>query len=163
VSNVLAEVVNDRGQPCSAGQAGRLLVSGLHQWASPLLRYDLGDHAAMEPRCTCGAQVPVLSGLVGRKIFLFKLPDGRRRPAYVRAGDWLAVAPVRQHRLIQETTERVRVELVLAHPLDATGREAIVALLSRIISPDLHYDIQEVDAIVWPPGAKRQDVMSLVP
>ncbi len=70
VGNVKLEVVDDAGQllPGASDDAtampGRVLVTALHQYATPLLRYDTGDVAALHAGCPgCGLAVPALSKL----------------------------------------------------------------------------------------------------
>jgi phenylacetate-CoA ligase len=59
VGNVVVEVVDTGGQPVEAGQQGSVLVTGLHQWASPGVRYELGDIATWHSQCPgCGVTVP---------------------------------------------------------------------------------------------------------
>jgi hypothetical protein len=41
-------------------------------------------------------------------------------------------------------------------------REAVLAMLRQMISPDLTYDVRQVEAIAWAPTYKRQDVISLI-
>lgn len=60
------EVVNDSGEPCGPGEVGRVLVSTLHNYAMPLLRYDVGDLAEVGEPCDCGRTLPVLNRIVGR-------------------------------------------------------------------------------------------------
>ena len=162
-SNAIVEVLDEQGRPCASGVPGRLIVTGLHHWASPMLRYDIGDQAAMEPHCSCGASCPVLSGVVGRRLHMFLLRDGQRVQAFVRAKQWLAAAPILQHRMIQQSVDRVRVELVLAQALSEEQRQAVAAMLSTVISDQLAYEVHQVTEITWPAGAKRQDTVSLVP
>jgi len=43
--NVLVEVLDERGNPCAPGGTGRVIVTALHNFAMPLVRYELGDYA----------------------------------------------------------------------------------------------------------------------
>ncbi|MET0312583.1 MAG: hypothetical protein ABW051_11080 [Burkholderiaceae bacterium] len=61
VSNAVVEVLNSKGAGCLPGRPGRVVVTGLHHWASPAIRYETGDYAMLAPRCRCGAEVPVLT------------------------------------------------------------------------------------------------------
>lgn len=70
VGNVRLEVVDEAGRllplatPTLAPKVGRVLVTALHQYATPLVRYDTGDHAALHDGCPgCGLAVPALSDL----------------------------------------------------------------------------------------------------
>ena len=42
------------------GEIGRLVVTRLHHFATPLLRYDIGDYAEVGDACPCGRGLPVL-------------------------------------------------------------------------------------------------------
>ncbi len=65
-THVVVDVVRADDSPASVGEVGRVLVTGLHHWATPIIRLDTGDHAALHQRCPgCGANVPTLSDLVG--------------------------------------------------------------------------------------------------
>ena len=68
VANAIVEAVAADGQLAPEGICGNLLATGLHQWASPALRYELGEMAAIHPHCpACGVSVPTLSQLTRRK------------------------------------------------------------------------------------------------
>ncbi|MBK6594659.1 MAG: hypothetical protein IPG23_19240 [Burkholderiales bacterium] len=61
VGSVILEVVDSSGQlvpnakPGEQPKTGRVLVTALHQYATPLVRYDTGDTAALHPSCPgCG-------------------------------------------------------------------------------------------------------------
>jgi phenylacetate-CoA ligase len=161
VSNVIIEVVDDSGAACAPGETGRVLVTGLHHWASPVIRYDIGDVAALHPTCSCGAALPSISQLLGRRRSLIRTAAGEARFVRLTTLDWLDIAPVREFRLIQQDLQSLRLELVVAEPLTASQHAALQALLARRIDPALRYDIVELGAIDWPPGRKRQDVVGL--
>lgn len=162
VSNTIVEIVDDAGAPVASGKPGRVLVTGLNHWASPAIRYDLGDIASMAPQCSCGAQVPVLFNLLGRRRFLVRLPSGERIFLKIVAKDFLKFAPVREFRVTQLTQQAMRVELVMDRALSPDEHAALLAMLRRQVYDGFDYDIQQVAAIAWTPGAKRQDVVSLV-
>jgi phenylacetate-CoA ligase len=47
--NLLVEILDADGAPCAPGSIGRVVVTTLHGFAMPLLRYDLGDYAEVAP------------------------------------------------------------------------------------------------------------------
>jgi phenylacetate-CoA ligase len=77
------------------------LVTSLHNYASPAIRYELGDLAAWAPRCACGYPGQALTQVLGRKRFLVRLPSGERKAVPITARLWLAIAPFRETRLVQ--------------------------------------------------------------
>ncbi|MGA0572173.1 hypothetical protein ACO2Q9_15750 [Variovorax sp. VNK109] len=162
VSNVILEVVDDNGLPRPPGEPGTVLATALHQWAHAAVRYDVGDIAAMLPHCpVCGVQVPTLTRLLGRKRTLVQSPDGTLSYVRVLGKDWLACAPVREHRLVQTSLRSFRVELVLERPMTPQEQEATQAMLRKIVGDAFSFELQQLDAIPWPPGRKRQEVVGL--
>ena len=161
-SNVVVEILDDAGRPCAPGVVGRVFVTGLHGFASPAIRYELNDLAAWAPACPCGRRAPVLTQMLGRKRFLIRLPSGDRTLPRIAARTWLAVAPVREYRLVQVSETMLHAEIVLDRPITDDERQGFVAMLQREISPELDYEIHQVEHIAWGPTYKRQDVISLI-
>jgi len=62
---LLVEVLDDHDRPCDAGEVGRVVVTDLHNFASPLIRYELGDHVEVAERCPCGRGLPTLRRILG--------------------------------------------------------------------------------------------------
>lgn len=164
VGNVVVEIVDDAGLPVPQGTAGNVLVTGLHQWASPAVRYDLGDIATGHDHCPgCGATVPALSHLLGRKFFLLNKGTGDLRHVRILAEHWLACAPVREHRVVQTGATAFRAELVLDHPLTPADSANILAMLQRLIGAECSFELAQLGAIPWPASAKRQEFVGLLP
>ena len=91
-SNVVVEVLEDEGFEIGGAKLGRVLVTHLHSYATPFIRYDLGDLASLADRCACGHDGPVLYNIHGRTKSLLKHRDGRISPFYVRNNELLAIA-----------------------------------------------------------------------
>ncbi|HEX8769709.1 MAG TPA: hypothetical protein VF711_02945, partial [Acidimicrobiales bacterium] len=72
------EVVDDAGEPCRAGELGRIVITPLHNYATPFLRYDIGDFAQVGSACPCGRTLPVLTRIVGRQRNVWTRPSGER-------------------------------------------------------------------------------------
>jgi phenylacetate-CoA ligase len=164
VSNVVVEVVDTQGVPVADGAQGNVLVTGLHQWASPAIRYELGDIASWHTRCpACHASVPALSNLLGRKHFLLKRRDGQWHHIRILADEWLACAPLREYRLVQKDASSFRAELVLDRPITNDESVAVRAMLARLVGPEFSFELVQLEAIPWPPGRKRQEFVGLLP
>jgi phenylacetate-CoA ligase len=161
-TNVLLELLDEAGGPTPPGSIGRVFVTNLHNWASPVVRYELGDLASWQPQCVCGHSHPVLTSLLGRKRFLVRLPSGERKYVSLHAKGWVPIAPIREFRIVQVSEGVIHAEFVLDRPMTPDEREAALARLQREISPDLTYKIIQLDRIDWGPSYKRQDIVSLV-
>ncbi|NNM01814.1 MAG: phenylacetate--CoA ligase family protein, partial [Gammaproteobacteria bacterium] len=58
--SAFVEVLHDDGRRCQPGETGRVFVTPLHNFAMPLLRYDIGDRAEVGGPCPCGRGLPVI-------------------------------------------------------------------------------------------------------
>jgi phenylacetate-CoA ligase len=127
---VLVEVLDSEGNPCAPGETGRLVVSSLHNFAMPLIRYELRDHATVGEPCACGRTLPTLARIAGRERNMVRLPDGTTHWPLVGFHRFREIAPVRQYQLIQHTLHAVEVRLVCDRALSA-GEEAHLGAVIR--------------------------------
>ncbi len=133
--SVLVEVLDEQDNPCSPGQTGRLVISCLHNFATPLLRYDIGDHAQVGRPCPCGRGLPTLTRILGRSRNLVTHPDGRRHWPQVGFARYREVAPVRQYQLVQVSRREIEVHLVTDRALSAHEEAA----LGEVVNASLGY------------------------
>lgn len=161
--SALVEVLDDAGAPCAPGGIGRLVVTRLHGFATPLIRYEIGDYAEAGAPCPCGRGLPTLARIVGRSRNLVVLPDGRRHWPLVGFDRYRAIAPVRQYQLVQHDLEHIEVRLVVDRPLT----EAEEAQLAEVIRISLGHAFRMrfryyPDSIPRGPGGKFEEFISLV-
>jgi phenylacetate-CoA ligase len=76
--SLVVEVVDRDNQWVDCEQRGRVLITDLHNWVMPFIRYDIGDIAVWGGRCSCGRGFPLLRRIEGRSSECFILPSGRR-------------------------------------------------------------------------------------
>jgi phenylacetate-CoA ligase len=105
---ILVEVLNEQGRPCAPGQLGRVVLTPLHGFAMPLLRYAIGDYAEVGGPCPCGRGLPVLQRIPGRERNQVVLADGRHTWPDISAL-WAAIRDVEQIQLIQRSPHQVEV------------------------------------------------------
>lgn len=162
VTNTLVEILREDGAPAPEGEIGRVFVTSMNNWASPAVRYELGDLAAWRRSCRCGFQGMTLERILGRKRFLIRLPNGERTYVGLPAKAWMKVAPITEKRIIQTAPGVIRAEVVLNRLLTDDETVGLRDMLAREIHPAIRYEIEQVDAIDWGPSYKRQDVVSLI-
>lgn len=160
--NVLVEVVDDDGRPCAAGQVGRVLVTALHNFEMPLIRYEIGDYAEAGEACACGRTLPVLRRILGRVRNMLVLPGGERRWPSLAAPFYRDIAPVVQHQIVQHDLQRVEARLVVERALtlaeEAALREVIVERLGHPFEVAFSYPAR----IERERGGKFEEFVSMV-
>lgn len=158
--NLLVEVLNDQGQPCLPGEIGKIVVSTLHNFAMPLLRYEIGDYAEVGAPCACGRGLPVLQRIMGRQRNLLTLPDGRQHWPSFPSSLWLSVAPIRQFQLVQKSLHDIEVRIVADRPLTASEETRLGALLNQQFGYPFKMYFKYVERIERKPNCKFEDFIS---
>lgn len=154
---LIVEILRDDDTPCSVGETGRVVITDLHNFATPILRYDIGDYAEVGAPCPCGRGLPVLERVVGRRRNMLVYPDGRTTwPLFTVA--CREAARYRDLQLVQLSREALRVRVVPDGPLD---REALVAALHRTLGRAFSVEVEEVDEIGRTPAGKLEEFVSL--
>ena len=127
---VLLELLDEEGGPVAPGTPGRVVVTVLHNFAMPLLRYELGDYAVWGPPCSCGRTLPVLARIAGRQRNMLVHPDGSRHWPSFPARLWLPHPAIRKVQLVQTAVDHVEVHLVLDRNLAASEQAQIGSTLA---------------------------------
>lgn len=160
---VIVEVVDDAGRPCPEGEIGHVLVTDLHNHASPLIRYAIGDMAEVGPPCPCGRGQPTLRRIVGRTRNMLLTPDGRCAWPLTGFHDFATIAPVIQYQLIQHRIDAIEVRLVVASPLDDEQETALAALIRRSLGYRFALSFAYFpDRIPRGPNGKFEEFVNLV-
>jgi phenylacetate-CoA ligase len=116
MENLLVEIAGPDGQPAPPGTTGEVLLTDLHNFGQPLIRYAIGDLAiAMDPAtgCRCGRAHPRLASVEGRQTETLRDRDGRPVGGMVFN---LAFSPlaeaVRQFQAVQHRDGSITVKVV---------------------------------------------------
>ena len=128
---VRLEILRADGRPCETGEEGRVVLTSLHNFAMPLIRYEIGDRAVFGPPCACGRTLPVLAAIPGRARDMLTLPDGQRRFPYYAHNTIMQVDAIVQHQVAQTALDEVEIRLVVRRPLTPAEEAHIVAAASR--------------------------------
>jgi len=162
--NLIVEVLDERGLPCAPGAIGRLVITDLFNYATPLIRYEIRDYAEAGPPCACGRGLGTLKRILGRHRNMVTLPDGSRHWPLVGAHHYRAVADIRQYQVVQHSMDDVEVRLVTPHPLSTAQEAQLTALLHGAIGHPFplrfSYSDRELPKTA---GGKFEEFISLLP
>ncbi|SAK51747.1 phenylacetate-CoA ligase [Caballeronia hypogeia] len=132
--NYIVEVLDDAGEPCAQGQTGRVIVTDLHNYAMPLVRYETGDYAQPGAAGRGPRGLPTLSRIMGRKRNMIVI-DGSRRWPSLNAHRYREVAAIEQYQIVQTTPETIEVRLVCAPLTRAQEHELGDIILEALEHP----------------------------
>src|SRR5262249_13256567 len=117
-SNVIVEVNSDETYQLGSQRLGRVLVTHLHSYATPFIRYDMGDLAVLSSECACGHRGPTLSNVYGRGRNLLKHKDGTVSPFYLGPALITKLPELKEYRIRQTGVGTLVVEVRGATDLD---------------------------------------------
>lgn len=155
-SNVIVEVDESDPIRCGEHMLGRVLVSHLHSYATPILRYDVGDFASYKDKCDCGHDGPVISHIYGRSKSLLKHDDGRVTPFNIRDHEITAIVECSEYRMRQSGLRTLVVELATEATLSSNQVDALTKLIQMHADDDaFNVEISTCQRIDWGSNRKR--------
>ncbi len=109
--NVVLEFVKD-GEHVAPGEEGKVLVTSLHNYSMPFIRYDIGDVGKPSDKsCQCGRGLPLIESIEGRTYEIFVNSDG----SFTTLRDldtFFEDLPVREFQIIQNSRDEIHVKVV---------------------------------------------------
>jgi phenylacetate-CoA ligase len=154
-SNVIIEVDKHDSVVVGHQTLGRVLVTHLHSYATPFVRYDIGDLGELSRTCECGHDGPVLKNIYGRKKRLLKRSDGSVIPFSVVARNILAIVKCDEYRIRQTGLNTIDLEIAGAAQLTADQIALLSSLVKERAGEDFQVRINPVPAIDWGSDTKR--------
>lgn len=159
----IVEVIKNE-RPAGPGESGEVVVTNLHAYAMPFIRYRLADAVTRgSEHCACGQPFSTVRAIQGRMIDYFPLPDGRLVHPYEilrlipRVDAW-----IRQYHLLQDRPDRIVMEVVPSQTSVPELQQLIAQAVAPLIGPGIEFQVRVVDVIPPGPGGKRRHSCSLV-
>jgi phenylacetate-CoA ligase len=165
--NLIVEIVDNEGRQVPPGREGRVLITNLHNYAMPFIRYEIGDLAvAADTICPCGRGLPMLAKLSGRTTDVVYTRSGKAIAGTALLHVFLTPMGVSQFQFVQESYDRVVIKLVMDQACSKSYLDEVTARLKRqyqsLLENDIDISIEFVDAIPVTRDGKRRVVISRV-
>jgi phenylacetate-CoA ligase len=153
------EVVDEACMPAAAGQAGTALLTAIHNRATPLIRYQIGDIATMGEPCACGRPLPLIANIDGKTINRIKTASGDFRVASRIVYAMQEIPGVTGFQLRQHEIDRFTIRVAQRQPLDGDEIEAVRRELAIIVGVPCSLSSESVDQIERAPSGKALRVV----
>jgi phenylacetate-CoA ligase len=161
--NVYVEILRD-GRPARPGEAGSVVVTDLSNRAMPLLRYQVGDVAALDDRrCRCGRGLPLLQRLEGREADYVVTPAGELISGISLTENFaLHVPGLEQLQIVQESVYRLELRIVRGPDFGERSLRRLDSLVRERFGPEVRYGCSYVERIPQEPSGKYRFCISKV-
>jgi phenylacetate-CoA ligase len=155
---VLIEVLDDDDRPCAPGEIGRVVVTDLHNFAMPMIRYEILDYAEVGEPCPCGRGLPVLKRIMGRARNIIRLPDGTRHWPRFSPSAWAHIGPIRQIQLVQKEQDLIHVRMAVENgKLNPQQEESLLTALRQCLAYPFRMTVEYLDEIKRSANFKYED------
>jgi phenylacetate-CoA ligase len=153
---VITEIVDDKNNPIANGGTGRILITALDKFATPLIRYDIGDLIKMPDKPKkCKIKFKQFEAIAGRETDKLTLKDGSKI-AYVHL--WNVTRHLKNVKMIQFYQEKEGAVIIKYVPaLNACTAEIENYILEKLPYRDqIIYSFQIVADIPLEKSGKRK-------
>jgi phenylacetate-CoA ligase len=154
-SNVIVEVDKQSGVTVEGKRLGRILLTHLHSYSTPFIRYDVGDLGRLADTCRCGHDGPTVSNILGRAKDLIKHSDGRLGVFFIRAKELKKVADFTEYRIRQTSLDTIVLDVAGCDKLTEDQHTCFIELIKNHAGYDFTVDVRTVKEIDWGQSVKR--------
>lgn len=151
----VVEVLNENGESVM-DQEGEIVLTHLHNFCMPLIRYRIGDRGILSSRpCPCGIRYPLLENVTGRMDDFLLLPSGRKVSA--RAVTHMQFKGILQYKIFQKSPAHFQVLVIPSvdfneQTLDEIRRE----LLAGCLGEDIFIEVVQAETLPVSRSGKLQ-------
>jgi len=159
--HVVVETVDEDGRAVT-GTSGDVVVTDLHNYGMPFVRYRNGDRATYSREtCPCGRGLPLLASIDGRILDTIHTPDGRHVPGEFFVYAMLDMDSIKQYLVVQTAADEIEMQVVKDGPVTADERTKIEQKVGGVIGSTSRIIVRQVDAIAPSRSGKRRVTVSL--
>ena len=160
--NLMVEIV-DGGKPAPPGQSGRVVITDLHNYAQPFIRYQNEDLATWSAEdCPCGRKLPLLKSIEGRVLDIIRGIDGRPLTGVFFPHLLKEYPAIRRFQVVQKKRDALEIRLISNGELDAYTIDQIEKQTLKVL-PGMKLEIVQVEKLETNQSGKTRVTIGLPP
>jgi phenylacetate-CoA ligase len=162
MDTVLMEFVDENGNRVNAGERGNVVITNLHSFAMPIIRYELGDYAIPTyQECSCGRPGYLIKAIEGRCDDFLKLSDNKSISPRILIPIIESVPGVSEFQLVQDKIDEFFVYIVKKKEgKDTLIIEEINKEFKKIFGNNISVDTKIVEIISREKSGKLRSMIS---
>jgi phenylacetate-CoA ligase len=161
--DIIVEIVDAEGRVLPAGEEGEIVVTHMATGDFPFIRYRTGDVGILdEEECECGRRLPMLKDIRGRTTDFVVAADGTVMHGLALIYIVRDLPGVKQFKIVQESLELTRVQLVTDEHFEAESIATIKQGFNSRLGPEVDIPVDLVSEISPERSGKFRYVVSRV-
>lgn len=161
--DVIIEIVDAEGRALPAGESGEIVVTHMATREFPFVRYCTGDVGVLDhDACECGRCLPMLKDIQGRTTDFVVAEDGTVMHGLALVYIVRDLAGVKQFKIVQESLELTRVQLVTDERFAARSLAVIEQGFKARLGHAVQVVVEQVGEILPEKSGKFRYVVSKV-
>ena len=160
MDSVVVEFTRD-DEPISEGERGQIVITGLYNYAMPLIRYTVGDVGVpTDESCPCGRGLPLMKVVEGRLIDFIVLPSSRVVSPYLLTDILEGIPGIVRYQIVQEKKDKIEVRFIKGKNFSHGTIRQIIDRYQRALGEDIDIKPIIVDALPRDKSGKFRVVIS---
>jgi phenylacetate-CoA ligase len=145
--SVVVEIVVD-GKPAKPGESGELVITDLHNYGMPFIRYKNGDLATQSAKiCSCGRGLPLIEDIDGRKTDIIVAFNGTKIPGIYFPHLMKEIPEIKKYQVIQKTRSELEVKIVQLLPISGEKIQFLRDEIQNVVGRQVDVKFNFVDDI----------------
>lgn len=146
--NLIVEIIKDDSTPAQEGETGKIVVTDLHNYGMPFIRYEIGDlGVATNKKCSCGRGLPLIADVSGRSVDMLKTPAGKMVTGVFFPHLLKDFPDIQRFQVIQERLDCLVIKLVPDGKIQESTMQQIDMEIRKVMGPSMTINYEVVDDI----------------
>jgi len=156
IDHLVVETLSEYSAPV-IGDSGDLVITDLHNYGFPLIRYVNGDRATLvETPCPCGNPLPIMKSVDGRKLDIIKTPEGGSIPGELFPHLFKEFKGITKFQVKQSTLDSLDIIIVANDKFCHDDKTKIINEINKYSNESLALNFKMVNEIPLTAAGKHR-------
>ncbi|MCA9405810.1 MAG: phenylacetate--CoA ligase family protein [Candidatus Omnitrophica bacterium] len=161
--NLYVEVLKE-GKPAAPGETGEIVITDLHNYGMPFIRYRNGDLAVVgKESCSCGRGLPLIQNVTGRALDTIQTRDGRIIPGEFFPHLMKEFEEVDRFQVVQTSIEQIKINIVKKKEFAEDKFRILKEEITKVVGMSTEVVYEFVESIPLTSTGKYRVTISEVP
>ena len=158
MDHLVVELLDASAQPAPTGQ---VVITDLHNYGMPFIRYESGDWATEMPgACNCGRQLPRLSSVEGRVLDVIRTQDGRMVPGEFFVYLMFDFPGVERFQVVQKSLQSLVLNIVKGETFEPGAVDILNREIRKVLGAEIDIQYRFLSSIPMTQSGKSRVTIS---